>query len=427
MTTKKIYRRPIGNPARLYRQDKFVISTFNACTQDIRRGIELCKELEFNMIEFGWVNPEDSLACMTACEETGIDGIFQNWEAFGGFQETKGENQVDREKLAEYLEHTKKYRHVAGYYVWDEPYEDEKIQAAAEQVELLERLDPKRLPFTVAIPSYNPLWTWKNGKFEDYLMKYTETIQPAVLSLDYYPFFPSNPEPVDQLDSSELFLDIALLRELALKKDIPMWFYFQTQDDPCSYGYENFTPEKVRMQQYNALLYGAKGLQNYNVFNGAIYRDSRKGPLFYFTKDLNHRCHQLGKTLMALRSEAVFHSPEVLKGNEAFDRFRQSLSDSKVLAGEELPFRCSVGEFADEENNRYLFILNRDYCEGRKFRLPLKQKSRIYKVSTEDGKQSVWDGNATEIYLYLEPGDAVLMRVQDVEEEPFLIDYILQK
>lgn len=427
METRVIERTPIGNRKRRYRQDKFVISTFNAQTEHIRRGLELCKELEFNMVEFGWVNPEDSIKCMNACEEIGLEGVFQNWEAFGGFQAAKGENKVNFEKLSEYLEHTKKYRHVAGYYVWDEPLEEEKIRAAAEQVCLMELLDPERLPFTVAIPSYNTEKTWANGRFEGYLRTYAEEIEPAVLSLDYYPFW-GKEETEAQLDSSELFLDIGLLRKIALEKDIPMWFYFQTQDDPGFYGYQDFAPEKVRMQQYNALLHGAKGLQNYNVFNGAVNREnSTPGPLFAFTKDLNHRCHQLGKTLMALKSTYVFHSPEVLKGNPNFEAFRQPIGKSAVLDMEELPFRCSVGEFKDKEKNSYLFVQNRDLYEERSFDLKLKQVYRIYEVSQEDGIQRIWEAAAETVSVCLKPGDGILLRFQDERETPYLIEYALVK
>lgn len=427
MQTKVIYRKPLGNEKRKYRQERFIISTFKAKTQNIRRGLELCKEAGFNMVEFGWVNPQDSYDCVTACEEAGIDGIFQNWDVFGGFQTTEGEATIDIPKLKEYIEYTKKYRHVAGYYVWDEPYVDEKIQAAAEQVRIIEQHDPDRLPFTVAIPSYNDKWTWENGLFEGYLRKYTEIIEPAVLSLDYYPFVYKQPDKPEQLDGSKIFLDIALLRELSLEKKIPMWFYFQAQDNVMTYGYENFAPEKVRMQVYLALLYGAVGLQYYNVYNGTITEESTKGPLFDFVKELNYQANQLGKTLMALESVGVFHSPEVLAGNEQFENYRQSITKSKILAGDELPFRCSAGEFTDGEGNRYLLIQNRDFLESREFCLSLQKNFRIYVVSKEDGMQSVKEENTKEVTLTLEPGDGILLRFQDVSEEAYLIDYVLEK
>ena len=427
MQTKIIYRQPIGNPKRKYRQDRFVISTFRALTNNVRRGLELCKEMGFDMVEFGWVNPEDSYRCVTACEEVGIDGIVQNWDVFGGFQTTEGDVSVDIEKVKEYIEYTKKYKHVAGYYVWDEPYVDAKIQAAAKQVQMMEDLDPDRMPFTVAIPSYNDKWTWKNGLFEDYLRKYTDTIEPAVLSLDFYPFGYKKPERPRQLDDSNVFLDLALMRQICLEKKLPMWFYFQTQDDVMTYGYEKFSPEKIRAQVFLALLHGAVGLQNYNVYNGAITEDAQVGPLYFFTKDLNARCHQIGKTLMALTSVGVFHSPEVLDEEPIFDRFRQPLSESAVLEDVELPYRCSAGEFVDSEENRYLLIQNRDYAARREFTLKFKQKFRVYEVSQDDGMQSVRHNRTKNMSVKLQPGDGILVRLQDADEKAYLIDYVLKK
>ena len=427
METKIIYRVPLGNPERKYRQDRFIISTFRALTNDLRKGLELCKELGLDMVEFGWVSPEDSYRCVTACEEVGIDGIIQNWDVFGGFQTTKGEIKTDIEKIKAYVEYTKKYKHVAGYYVWDEPYVDEKIHAAAEQVKVFEELDPDRMPFTVAIPSYNNKWTWENGLFEEYLYKYTNTIKPAVLSLDYYPFDYRKPERPKQLDDSNVFLDLALMRKICLEKKIPMWFYFQTQDDVMIYAYEKFAPEKVRAQIFLALLHGTVGLQHYNIYSGAITEDAEIGPLFFFTKDINQRCHQLGKTLMALTSVGVFHSPEVLEDKREFHASRQPISESKILADQELPMRCSVGEFTDNEGNRYLMVQNRDYNERRSFTLKLNKKYRTYEVSQEDGKQFVRDESTQELTVKPMPGDAVLIRCQDADEEAFFIDYVLKK
>jgi len=427
METKIIYRKPLGNPTRTYRQDNFMLSTFRALTKKPRRGLELCKDLGFDMVEFGWVNPEDSYKCVTACEEVGIDGIIQNWDVFGGFQTTDANLTTDVEKIKKYVDYTKKYKHVVGYYVWDEPFEDEKINAAAEQVQALEECDPGCLPFTVAIPSYNKKWTWENGLFESYLRKYVDTINPPVLSLDYYPFGDYRPDKPKQLDMSKILLDLALMRKISQEKQMPMWFYFQAQDGPATYGYKNYPPEKMRGQMYLALIHGAVGLQNYNVYGGAITEDAEMGPLYFFTKDINHRVHQIGRTLMALTSVGVFHSPEVHEGNTMFDDWRQPISDSEVLADVDLPFRCSVGEFVDAEGNRYLMIYNRDFLEKREFKLKLKKKFRIYEVSQDDGMQSVKSNRAQKLSVTLQAGDAILLRFQDADEKAFLIDYVLEK
>lgn len=429
METKIIYRHPLGNPRRKYRQDNLVISTFKAYTGNIRLGIEHCKEMGFNMVEFGWVPPAESLKCLTACEEVGIDGLFQNWNAFGGMSENHGRKDVDMDALLPYLEYSRKFRRFAGHYVWDEPLTKETMEVARQQTDLVESLDPTRLIYNVALPGDNSYGrNWEKDAYEQYLTEYLDIVDPAFASLDNYPFKPWFPEPTDQLDSVMFCMDLALLRKLALERDIPMWFYFQSIDDPWKHIYYNFSPEKLRVQQYQALLHGAKGLHNYNVEPGAIRKeDGTKGPLFYQTKELNHCCLQLGKTFMALESVAVFHSEELLKGNKHFDKLRQSLSESKILAQQELPFRCSIGEFTDCEGNRYLFIQNRDYETTQQFNLELQKEFRIYEVSKRDGMQRVRNEKVSKLGLLMKPGDAVLFRFQDANEEPFLINYVLQK
>ncbi|MBP3665175.1 MAG: hypothetical protein J6J03_08455 [Tyzzerella sp.] len=434
MKTKIIYREPIGNPDRKYRQDRFIISScmstasgFGEDESDIRECIRQIKELECNLTEFIWADKEMTEKCVLACEEHGIDGIFQNWNAFGGFQARAGEMKMNREEFDKFMEFNKNYKHFYGYYVWDEPLSDEAVDATAEQLNQIEALDPKRLPFTVAIPSYNATDTWDNGLFEKYLIRYAKVVNPSVMSLDYYPFSALRPEPDNQLDDKHLFLDIALMRELSLKMKTPMWFYIQTQDMPMGEQYFRFTPARMTMQAYNVLLHGGKGIQYYCTVDGAIYRDGRRGPLFFQMKEMNRRITQWGKTLMALNSEGVYHSLEVLEGFEPFDKYRESLSTSEVLADDKLPFRCSVGEFADSEGNRYLMILNRDYLDARQFKLNLKKAFRVYEVSGEDGTQSVRNRSTKSLSLELAAGDAIFLRLQDAEEEAELLDYVLKK
>ncbi len=432
METKIIYRHPLGNPKRKWKQDNFVISTFRAAEKNIpnpRLAIQHAKDLGFTMLEFA-SNPslEDTLRCITACEEIGIDGIFQNMKAFGGFQTTKGNSELNKEAIDAFVAIAKKYRRVGGYYVWDEPIGEEKLKATRAQTDYFEQIDPQRLPFSVALPSYNVIATWENGQYAKYIEDFAEIIQPPILSMDFYPFKQYRmPELPDQLDSSKIFLDLGIVRKVAKEHQMPMWFYFQSQDNPHGRYYTGFTPGQLRSQQFISLLYGCKGLQNYNIICGALNRDGSHGPLYWQTKDLNRTCNQWGRTLMALESELVIHSPEVLKGDENFAALHNSCAESEILADEALPFRCSAGEFADEEGNRYLMIQNRDYENERVFELKLKKDFRIYEVSKKTGEQELYDEKAGRLTLCLEEGDAILLRFQDAKEEPFLIDYVLEK
>lgn len=434
MKTKTIYRAPLGNPQRKYRQDRFIIGACKAWgvgepheVENIRGCIKACKELGCDQAEFIWATPEMTKECIDACEEFELDGIFQDWESFGGFQSSIGQADVNVPKFKEFMKNGDMYRYFQGYTVWDEPLSDESLVNASRQVTQVEELDPERIASTCAIPSYNASYTWENGLFEEYLRKYADIVNPVVMMLDYYPFSAMRPEAYEQLDCSSLFLDIALLRYLSLEKQTPMWFCIQTQDSPFGERYYRFTPARIKMQAYNVLLHGGKGILLYNTIEGAIYNDGRKGPLYFQIKELVEKIHQWGKTMMALTSVNVYHSPELLAGNASFDKFRVPLSESKVLADKDLPVRCSVGEFEDDEGNRYLVVLNRDYLNRKKFGLNLKKNFRVYQVSNEDGMQRIRNGNTRKINVELEPGEAIFLRFQDTRQEAFLIDYVLKK
>ena len=72
-------------------------------------------------------------------------------------------------------------------------------------------------------------------------------------------------------------------------------------------------------------------------------------------------------------------------------------------------------------------IQNRDYQVCQQFDLALQKDFRVYEVSKNDGLQRVRNQKVNKLGLLLQPGDAVLLRFQNAEEEPYLIDYVLQK
>lgn len=265
-----------------------------------------------------------------------------------------------------------------GYYVWDEPY-PQQYPMAREQVDRIQGCDPEHIAYTVALPSYNERYRWDNGKFEEYLREYARVIQPSVLALDYYPFFWEAVTPQD-LDRSQLYNDIGLLRRIALEQDTPMWFYFQCW--PHVQKERQMTGAQVRCQLYNALLYGAKGLQYYIIYPYIVTPEGEKGCLFDQVKELNHEVRALRNTLLALTSRRVYH------GGEVNDRFAQSWEEDPVLAKLEDGF--SAGRFDDGYGNDYLLWQNRDFERAKTGCLTLRRPMRVYEVDKKDGATGFW-------------------------------------
>ena len=56
-----------------------------------------------------------------------------------------------------------------------------------------------------------------------------------------------------------------------------------------------------------------------------------------------------------------------------------------------------------------------------------KNPSHIYKVSREDGEQRMVYFNADKLQVCLAPGTLELYRIQPGEEEPFTVEYYLEK
>ena len=178
---------------------------------------------------------------------------------------------------------------------------------------------------------------------------------------------------------------------------------------------------------YGAILYGAKGLQGYAVGgknNLFCKANGDKDIFFEDQKKIHEEITALGNTLMALDSKMIYHSAELLPGCEYIKPLVEKIEDSEIFKGE-LPYRTSVGELEDAYGNRYVVILNRDYEKSLSATIAMKDEFRVYEVSREDGKQYALHENTTELPINLEPGDAVVLRVQKASEEAFTIEYKL--
>lgn len=456
----KVYKRyPIGNKRFIWKQKDYVLSTFSGFPQssthigDINEVADKYaryhKEAGFNMLELGWVDHEGSWAAIEACEKNGIDIIFQDMSIMGGMSFRHADRKVPREVIADVVNKLKDKKHTIGYYVWDEPQSDRQMEEARRQMDILQELAPEALLFTVAVPDYNKNPdrvgglddlkdglgdTWENGKYEPYIRKFAEKMDPPVLSFDYYPvgdYFSVWPghkfNPENQLDDTFMWLDMGLFRKLASEKNIPFWFYYQGYKLYKCTNVEDFIFPMVRCFMYAAVLHGAKGLQNYATGekgNRFMNPDGSKGDFFEDQKQIHSEIKALGNTLMALDSKLVIHSSDLLPDCEYTKPYFNTMEESTIFEGE-LPKRTSVGELEDAYGNRYAVILNRDYENVSEITLDLKHNFRVYEVSKEDGKQRVIFDSVSKLPLTLQGGDAVLYRFQNANEEPFTCEYKL--
>lgn len=436
MKHKLLARYPIGNPRRKWKQDNFVLSIANPgpmgleITDDYtarktRRAVKTCTDAGFNLLECLWASPGMGQEIVKAAEICGNRVVFQDLKRFGGM----GMRNVfcETNDLAGVMAQMRPWSSIAGYYMWDEPCTEEQMRTVHDMIDLCEREQPDKLPFTVANPSYNKNFWWKEEKYEPYIEQFATIIDPVQLSFDYYPVGTSEYSVEKQLDASHMWHDLEIVRRIALKHDMPMWFYYQGQRYHFhKYDYA-FTHAMVRMMMNAGVLYGVKGLQAYTEFEGPV-DPATGGPGVFFEeqKKINAEMRALGNTLMALTCRRVIHDTTLLADCSISAKWLTPIEESELIEGR-LFTRLSISEHGDAYGNRYLMVLNRDFENDAHTMLKLKQPSHVYAVSREDGEQTMLYHNDTKLYIHLAPGDLALYRIQPGEEEPFTVEYYLEK
>ena len=419
-------RYPLGNPRRIWRQDNFILSTFSARAKNMRDALENCAEAGFNLLEMGWASHEQAEEALRLCEELGIDLLYQDFSLFGGMQERNMGRPFGQAELKDVVDHVRPYKCCIGYYIWDEPYKPDQTQESRRLVDMFQHEDADRLPFTVAIPSYNNLYRWDNGEFTSYLTRYVDEIDPPMLSLDYYPIGLPQFNDNDQLDNSLMWCDLELMRLLGRQYSMPIWFYYQAVN---LYKYPHFEFPMVRVSMYAAALYGAKGLQQFTAVGSVIDDKGQKAPFFNEQKQIHGEFKKLGNTLMALENRCVFHSADLLPDCPYMKGLADDIAQSEVLSGQPEE-RISVGELADADGNIYLLTLNRDYTKERVVTLRFCKPVRVYEVDKSTGRQIIIAecvDSTLSLSLSLSMGDGRLLRIQNAAEEAFTIEYRLEK
>lgn len=425
MENKVLDRYPLGNVKRPWKQRNFVLSSFQGKGKNLRNAVKHWKESGLNTVELGWASHEEAWEVVRLCEEYGLDLIFQDFSEFGGMQEWHKDDVRSETMARDIAEKIKPWRRTIGYYVWDEPYKDDQLYETRKQIDMIEKEDPERLGFTVAIPSYNPDYTWINGEFPAYLRRFAEIIEPSVLSLDYYPIGIEGWGKETQLDESRMWLDLEMMRKVCREKKLPLWFYYEAFD--LHKRGNDFTFPMVRMMMYAACMYGAKGLQNFTAPSSITDENGDKGQYFDEFKQIHEEFENLGNTLMALNNKYIFHSSDLL--SNPLETYKEGLSEDKIQDSEvirgTLPKRISVGELCDDYGNNYILVLNRDYEKEAKFTLSLKENSNVYLVDRTDSTQKCIAQNVSSVEIELAVADATLLRVQPATEEAYTVEYRL--
>jgi len=317
----------------------------------------------------------------------------------------------------------RRWKSVAGFYIWDEPTTLEQLKVTREMMDICERERPDLIPFTVANPSYNRRFLWKDGNYAPYIDNFLDIIDPPVMSFDYYPIGMKEHDRERQLDRSLMWCDLEYVRRASKKRDVPFWFYYQGEN---LHNEEFYIFPMIRLMMHAALLYGVKGLQQYTAQHCVIDEKGGHGEFFEDIKQIHKEIAELGRTLMALECTHVIHDKALLPDCPYMKELGTTIQSSKYIA-KDLPYRTSVSELTDAYGNDYLMVLNRDYLEKKDITLEFKENVRVYEVSRNDGEQRVLCDNTNTLTANFIEGGMALYRIESADKEPSIVEYYLEK
>ncbi|MEW6750316.1 MAG: hypothetical protein AB1505_04980 [Candidatus Latescibacterota bacterium] len=157
-----------------------------------------------------------------------------------------------------------------GYSLRDEP-SVKNFAALRARVNELRSAPPGRLAYVNLYPGYATPEQLGAPTYDEYVRRYMETVDPDVLSMDYYPRFAP-----DQDGREAYCADLAVMRRHALRHAVPFWEFSNTMP----YGpHTDPTEGQLRWQVFASLAYGARGMGRSAAANGRpLHRPTGPAP-----------------------------------------------------------------------------------------------------------------------------------------------------
>ncbi len=289
---------------------------------------------------------------------------------------------------------------LSAYFVDDEPSAAE-FAGLAQLVGALRAADPIHFAYINLLPDHVGANGYGTDTYEEYVERFIATVQPSLLSYDYYPFRKDS-------DRSTFFANLGIIRDAALRHRRPFMVIVQAMPHGP---YRDPTEAELAWQVFHALAFGARGISYFTYWTptnvpgvddhmGFRYGliEAGRPTLHYFqVAHLNQAVHAIGQELALLESLAVADST-----GEVGAPF--PLGPIEAIDGGPV----TVGFFVGQSNQLAALIVNRDYRYGTTATLHLRSGQRApqaFDVSTRR-----WQTAQPTLTFRLAPGGAQLVR-----------------
>lgn len=319
---------------------------------------EAISEANIDVIQdiVGWISPVDKLTMLDMADSHNLKMVVAD-------NRINGSNADITAMVNTYINHPA----LAGYYVKDEPTVSQ-LQDAANRYQKLLTLDNFHDPHVNLFPSYA---TGALGSI-NYELDYVENwIQKVVstnlryLAMDNYPFLLNG-----TFREVPYFHDLDVIRRVGLKYNIITSGYLQSIGNSTELRRPN--ANELRYSAYSHLAYGIKkpvwfsywtptgGAETFT--NGIIDAAGNKTDLYVPFKALNFEMKQLGKTLVKLNANAVYHTGTTIPSGTS--RPAANFIWQPQNAAQSMIITHFVDPVAGKE---YIMVVNKSFTAGNTF------------------------------------------------------------
>jgi len=330
----------------------------------------------FNLV---WCRTEDEL---DAAHAQGLRGFFYAQKLkLGDPKGTPGmlDDPVRRQKLGAMIDRVKNHPAMYGYYVYDEPGAA-LFPMLARLVAFIRERDPHHMAFINLFPCHASAAALGTAgdmvtAYREHLRQFLDIVKPDAISYDHF-HFKATDRPYD---GHEYFLNLALVREAALKGGLP--FINAVQACALGPGWRAPNGDEGRFLAYTTLAYGGQGISQFAYKNfrggqknpccpigGVANEDGTLTPLGEALRQINPEFVAIGGVLQPLISLGAYHLGTVplgALGLPADARFTVDPPVPPAKFGGGAPVKgMLLGYFGANGNPTHVLVVNLDYTRA---------------------------------------------------------------
>ena len=312
-----------------------------------------------------------------------------------------------REEIGAMVNTYRNYPATSGYYVVDEP-DIKGMEGVAKKYKTILSFDKQAIPYVNLLPQ------WAVPDYATYVNQWIETCGKEnlkCLSFDCYPFM------IDGSFRESYYQNLDVIRIAGLKNQVKTSCYLQSIGIPGSYRRPNAS--EMRFNVYSCLAYGIKNIVWFTYWtptgrgekftNAIIDSCGNKTDLYVPFQQLNHQMKQLGKILIGLDSQDVYHTGATIP--EGTER----LPSDFIIRPENDKTELLVTNFAQKDTSRkYIMVVNRSLEKEQVVRFKMGDEvTSLKKISSASGKPQKARFNRTKHILKtsLLPGEGKLYQL----------------